>query len=119
MSSSFVDNDVASYIKRFRKEKRISQLELEVGIDIAEGSVSRIENGRVTPSSNTLRKISEFLELSPAQISKLYSVNIGYFSNLIGVTSRTVQASSIEKYARLAFKAVGNFIPKLRFKARG
>ncbi len=53
----------AKVLKKYRIERKMSQLELEVKADLPFGTVSRIENGKVNPSKETLLKISYTLKL--------------------------------------------------------
>ncbi len=55
-------------IKYFRKRSGLSQLELEAAIATSAGSLSRIENGDVNPTKETLEKIGQALNLTLKQI---------------------------------------------------
>lgn len=61
----------AKVLKKYRTERKMSQLGLEVKADLPFGTVSRIENGKVNPSKETLLKISFTLKLSSLEILKL------------------------------------------------
>jgi transcriptional regulator with XRE-family HTH domain len=58
-------------LKNFRKLKDVSQSELEIGIDAAGGSISRMEKGYTNPTKETLLKIAEFLKLSTIELEYL------------------------------------------------
>jgi transcriptional regulator with XRE-family HTH domain len=58
-------------IRNFRKRANLSQLQLETEIGASSGTVSRIENGEVNPTKETVEKIGEVLRLSPKEISYL------------------------------------------------
>lgn len=53
-------------IRKFRKRAGMSQLDLEVAIGAAAGSISRIENGEVNPTKETLSRIANSLSLKPS-----------------------------------------------------
>lgn len=73
-------------IRYFRKRSGLSQLELETQIGTSAGSISRIENGEVNPTKETLTKIAEILKLLPREIEYL-----------MGITSLPVSEDQIEK----------------------
>ena len=58
-------------IRKFRREKGLTQQELELAIDAAFGHVSRIESGKLNPTKETLLKIAEVLKLSEEEIKSL------------------------------------------------
>lgn len=63
-------------IKYFRKRSKLSQMELELRINAAFGSVSRMENGITNPTKETLFSIAEALELSAVETATLFGINI-------------------------------------------
>jgi transcriptional regulator with XRE-family HTH domain len=58
--------DIAANIKRIRKLKSLSQKEIAISIDIAQGQYSTIESGKVIPTVPTLEKIAKVLEVDIA-----------------------------------------------------
>lgn len=58
-------------IKYFRKRAGMSQLELETLIGTSSGSLSRIENGEVNPTKETLEKIKKVLSLNSLESAYL------------------------------------------------
>lgn len=65
------DIPLGAKIKKYRQRLGLSQLGLEVAIDAAEGSISRIESGKVNPTKETLIKISKILKLSRSEFQYL------------------------------------------------
>jgi transcriptional regulator with XRE-family HTH domain len=61
-------------IKKYRQELKMSQLDLENSIDASPGVISRIENGKVNPTKETLMKIGFRLELSFQEMSDLLGI---------------------------------------------
>ena len=59
---------VVDNVKRIRKEKRISQRELEERTGIVQASLSRLENGKLDPSVSSLEKLASGLEVSPIEL---------------------------------------------------
>ncbi len=65
-------------IKQFRKSRKVSQLELESLAQLCFGTVSRIENGKVNPTKETLLKIVQGLKLNNDEALQLFGIK---FSN--------------------------------------
>lgn len=57
-------NTVGKKIKEFRKRSGLSQMELEIEVNAAFGSISRIENGLINPTKETLLAIADALQLN-------------------------------------------------------
>lgn len=63
-------------IRTLRKRAGITQLELELRIDAAFGSISRIENGITNPTKETLFAIAKALGLGPFETADLFGINL-------------------------------------------
>lgn len=63
-------------IRNFRKRADMSQLDLEMTIDAANGSISRIEGNDVNPSKETLVKIIQALNLNLYDAADLFELNV-------------------------------------------
>lgn len=61
---------IADNIKRLRKIKNLSQKEVALSIEVAQGQYSLIENGKVTPTIPTLEKIAKVFEVSLSELVK-------------------------------------------------
>jgi len=59
-----MENSIGKKIRYFRLRGGLSQLDLELALGAAQGSISRIESGRVNPTKETIYSISEVLNLS-------------------------------------------------------
>lgn len=66
-----INTKLGNKIRYFRKRSRLSQLKLENEIGAASGSISRIENGEVNPTKETLQKIKEVLGLNTREFRYL------------------------------------------------
>lgn len=73
-------------VKLYRKKAGITQLELELRINAAFGSISRIENGVTNPTKETLFAIAKALGLGPFETADLSGINL-----LNGFNSITTQ----------------------------
>ena len=61
-------------IKFFRERAHLSQLELETSIDASAGMISRIEQGQVNPTKETVIKIGEVIDLNHMEVDYLIGV---------------------------------------------
>jgi transcriptional regulator with XRE-family HTH domain len=85
----FMSNiNIGDTIKQFRKRKGLSQLDLEMKIDSAQGTISRIENGQVNPSKETLLRIIEALDLRGYDAATLFGININDFVHIIDISKK-------------------------------
>lgn len=64
-------------IKSYRKRAGYSQLQLETEIDASQGSISRIESGKVNPTKETLAAIANELRISTEERLSLYNLDLG------------------------------------------
>ena len=58
---------VISSIRRLRKAKNISQLELSIRANMSQSFLANLETGKKEPSAMTLIRIAEALEVSPRE----------------------------------------------------
>ncbi len=65
MSNEEVLKYVAYAIRTVRKQKKISQMELCLRANMSQGFLTNIETGKKEPSTMTLIRIAEALEVSP------------------------------------------------------
>jgi transcriptional regulator with XRE-family HTH domain len=61
-------NIVAYNMRLFRDKKHLSQKEVALSVGIPQGQYSRIENGKVEPSLSTLEKLTNFFDISMADL---------------------------------------------------
>jgi transcriptional regulator with XRE-family HTH domain len=62
--------DIATNIKKIRKIKNLSQKEVALSVEIAQGQYSTIESGRVVPTIPTLERIAKVLEVDITEFFK-------------------------------------------------
>lgn len=67
---------ISNKIKYYRTREKISQLQLELSIGASTGSISRIENGQINPTKETLLKIAEVLNLNFLEKADLLGIEI-------------------------------------------
>lgn len=80
----------------------MSQLDLEIAIGAGQGSISRIENGQVNPTKETLNKISKILNLKPYEIHELFEISREYYPKLIRIANRINQELEMNKMVDVA-----------------
>ncbi len=69
-----MQTELGTKIKHFRKRNRLSQFDLEINIGASPGSLSRIENGEINPTKETLFKLAKELSLSTYEKEYLFGV---------------------------------------------
>ena len=62
--------DIAANIKKIRKLKNLSQKEVALSVEIAQGQYSTIESGKVIPTIPTLERIARVLEVDITEFFK-------------------------------------------------
>ena len=66
---------LGSRIKQIRSEKKMSQVNLAAKCDFEKASMSRIESGKTNSTILTLRKISDALEVTVADLFRACQEN--------------------------------------------
>jgi transcriptional regulator with XRE-family HTH domain len=70
------EQSLGQKIKKYRNRVKLTQLELELAINSAHGSISRIENDSVKPTKETLSKIAKALKLKSNEVADLLGLKI-------------------------------------------
>ena len=65
-----MNSSIGAFLKQWRKQRRYSQLQLSLEMDISSKHVSFIETGRSIPSREMILKIGEFLFLPKREINR-------------------------------------------------
>ena len=65
-----MNTTIASIIKQWRKQRRYSQLQLAVELDVSSKHISFLETGRSQPSRQMLLNIALFLNISKSEINR-------------------------------------------------
>ena len=63
-------------IRKYRLSRNVSQMDLELNIGAAPGSISRIESGKINPTKETLLKIVKALDIQSAEAAELFSIDL-------------------------------------------
>lgn len=66
-------------IRKFRKERGVTQAELAKNIGVSRSTIAKYENGERTPSLSTLQKIADFLKISISE----FGINLPQGSRII------------------------------------
>ena len=89
-------------IKNFRKRAGMSQLDLEVQIVASPGSISRIENGQINPTKETLQKIITVLDLKISEAADLFDLNLEELPKLIRLAKKINSSLKMDEMLDIA-----------------
>jgi transcriptional regulator with XRE-family HTH domain len=64
------DPNLGPILRRFRKARGESQEDVAFGSDIAMGTISKIERGKMDPAFSTVRSIARALDLSMEELGR-------------------------------------------------
>ncbi|MFS8131462.1 MAG: helix-turn-helix domain-containing protein [Candidatus Dojkabacteria bacterium] len=84
-------------IRNFRIRTGRSQLELEIEMESSSGSLSRIENGEVNPTKETLMKLITILNLSSFEAATLFGFEMTDIPNLLKTSVNIANAKDLEE----------------------
>jgi transcriptional regulator with XRE-family HTH domain len=79
-------------IAYYRKRAGLSQLQLELEIAAGQGSISRIENGQVNPTKETLVNIIKVLNLNAFESADIFNIDTNSFPKIVRA-SRNLNSS--------------------------
>lgn len=103
-------NQAGILIKKFRIRAGLSQFDLECKINAAFGSISRIENGKVDPSKETINRIVHELKLSTHEAGLLYALDINQYRSLISSINRIHAQSNLLDTVQVAANEMFNIV---------
>lgn len=66
---------LGQHIKKLRKEKSMTQLDVAIESEMEENAFQRIESGRTNPSTKTLLKIAKALDISMSEMFDFPTLN--------------------------------------------
>ena len=66
-----IEEQVVNRLRKFREERKMSQLELSLASDVSQNMITYIETGKRVPSLRTIIKLCIALEISPANLFEL------------------------------------------------
>lgn len=95
----FIDN-----LKFFRKQKKLTQMELTLAIDKGYNYINGVEQGKLFPSIEVIEKLAEVLEISPAALfdensiaKNIIKLNKEYLAEEISKDLRTALLQDFKK----------------------
>ncbi len=110
-------------IKKFRKRAGLSQMELELEIGASPGSISRIENGQVNPTKETIITIAEILKLTNTEIAYLFSIPVdSYINKTLNLVNSFTTAENVDAIMQTAVNEIAeklNYISVCIFLLNG
>ena len=95
-------------IRNFRKRAGMSQFDLEVQIGASPGSLSRIENGEVNPTKETINKIVKELNLDDFEILDLYSIKLKTIIKLLELMVELTSETDASKILQIAVNTIAD-----------
>jgi transcriptional regulator with XRE-family HTH domain len=104
--------NIGNLIKFYRKRSNFSQLDLELKIECSQGSVSRIENGEVNPTKETLIRIVEALGLKGYEAAELFGIETDSFINIIKISQELNDSLDLDSILQ---KSVDTICYELKF----
>jgi len=98
-------------IKRFREQKGLSQFKLEMLIGASPGSLSRIENGQINPTKETILKIVEILEISPSEAASLFNIDLeSELRKFVDVTKVLYESKDLDEMLDLIINKISIYV---------
>ncbi|MBN1617816.1 helix-turn-helix transcriptional regulator [Candidatus Dojkabacteria bacterium] len=94
--------NLGQIIRALRKQRNISQFNLEMDINASFGSLSRIESGQVNPTKETLNKIAHALNLSNSQKFLLWGLDLQFFDKFSSVLDLLNNKKIEQGYMKIA-----------------
>ena len=95
-------------LKKYRKEKRITQIRLSIESGVSQETISAYESGKAMPSADTLIKMSDFLGVSIDFLldrtdNPLININKDINSEMLNIYNQLTkeQKEDVLKYARI------------------
>lgn len=101
-----INESVGQKIKKFRIREGLSQFELEDRIGASPGSLSRIENGQVNPSKETIIKIIEALDLRTFEAGALFNLDFNELSNIVRLARKLSSSLDIDQVLQNAVNEI-------------
>jgi transcriptional regulator with XRE-family HTH domain len=89
-------NNIGETIKLFRKQKAMSQLDLEMKVDLSQGSLSRIETGEVNPTKETLLKIISALNIRVHDAAEILGLDIEEFLGIANLSKQLTESLNLK-----------------------
>jgi len=103
--------ELGQKIKHYRQRSKYSQFELEYKIEASPGSISRIENGQINPTKETLSKIANAFELKPSEIADLLGVKIFSPEELVSAINKISKCFDLETTLQTAVDIIFDLYP--------
>lgn len=96
-----IGDNMQNRIRELRQEKKITQLQLSIELDVTQETISAYEHGRHLPSVTSLMKMAEIFDASMDYIMGLSNVRYYSDSSHINPDDAAQQAMLINIYKKL------------------
>jgi len=77
------EDSLGGLIRRYRKRVGMSQFDLELEIETSPGCISRIENGLVNPTKESIKKIVRAFGLNALEEASLFDIEFKSIPRII------------------------------------
>ncbi len=108
------EKSVGQKIRQFRKRAGISQFELENTIGLSPGHLSRIENGQIEPTKETIIDIAYALRLNTREIASLFGIEIPDYKHLFEEITKILSALNLQE---VLYRIVNELVLKMGYIA--
>ena len=69
-------NKIGDLIRKYRTDRKISQMTAELELELSPGSLSRIENEVINPNKETIIKIAQYLNIPTFEVAQTIGLDI-------------------------------------------
>lgn len=97
---------IGQKIRNFRRRENLSQSEMENKAEMSPGSLSRIENGEVNPTKETLLKIIDVLNLTTIEASALFGLELTDISNILKLSKDLLSTQDLNEVMQKAVNSI-------------
>lgn len=98
-------------IRYYRKQADLAQIDLEIRIDAAPGSISRIEHDKVKPKKETLSKIAKVLHLSANEITNLLGFEVLTYESIVQAINTISKSLDIDTTLQVSVDVMFGLLP--------
>jgi transcriptional regulator with XRE-family HTH domain len=93
-------------IKKYRTRSNMTQLDLELAIQASQGSISRIENGQINPTKETLINIIKVLNLNVFEAANLFNIDTSNLSSLFNLGNKLNNSVELDELLQKAVNEI-------------
>jgi len=115
---------IGDKIKKLRKKKGLTQIELAEKASLNKNSIARYERDEISPTEISLQKIADALEVSPSELfdnslaDDIEEINIGYWGTVFDNAKKVVRIANPQELSLIfpLIKSAYEVIAKTQIK---